>query len=166
MSFFFTRACAGTTTRLMAKYLVKRILFSIFSLLVVVMVVMLLVYTFISRSVIFQTDDTWNKKSGNDRSIYEYTMYQKYGYLTFVDYMTFLANKYKDVPKEHLSIGASGTMETQEQIDRWVGMIKAEFPGYKVTYRPLACSIASHVGTGTQGVAAGITKRPLELPDE
>lgn len=74
-----------------------------------------------------------------------------------------LATKYKDVPKEHLSIGASGTMETQEMIDRWVGMVKQEFPGYKVTYRPLACSIASHVGTNTQGVAAGVTKRPLEI---
>lgn len=74
-----------------------------------------------------------------------------------------LATKYKDVPKEHLSIGASGTMETQEMIDRWVGMIKQEFPGYKVTYRPLACSIASHVGTNTQGVAVGVTKRPLEI---
>ncbi len=77
-----------------------------------------------------------------------------------------LESKYKDIPKEHLSIGASGTMETQEQVDRWVGMIKAEFPGYKVTYRPLACSIASHVGTNTQGVAAGVTKRPLELPKD
>ncbi|MCR4890124.1 MAG: DegV family protein [Ruminococcus sp.] len=74
-----------------------------------------------------------------------------------------LATKYKDVPKAHLSIGASGTMETQEMIDRWVGMIKNEFPGYKVTYRPLACSIASHVGTNTQGVAAGVTKRPLDI---
>lgn len=77
-----------------------------------------------------------------------------------------LSTKYKDVSKEHLSIGASGTMETQEMIDRWVGMIKNEFPGYKVTYRPLACSIASHVGTNTQGVAAGVTKRPLELPKD
>jgi DegV family protein with EDD domain len=74
-----------------------------------------------------------------------------------------LSTKYKDVSKEHLSIGASGTMETQEMIDRWVGMIKNEFPGYKVTYRPLACSIASHVGTNTQGVAAGVTKRPLDI---
>ena len=74
-----------------------------------------------------------------------------------------LATKYKDVPKEHLSIGASGTMETQEMIDRWVGMIKNEFPGYKVTYRPLACSIASHVGTNTQGVAVDVTKRTLEI---
>ena len=55
----------------MKKYMLKRILFSIFSLLMVVMAVMLLVYSLIERSVIFQTDDTWNKKSGNDRSIYE-----------------------------------------------------------------------------------------------
>ena len=41
----------------MGKYLLKRILFSIFSLLVVVMVVMLLVYTAINRNVIFQTDE-------------------------------------------------------------------------------------------------------------
>ena len=77
--------------------MLKRILFSIFSLLVVVMVVMLLVYTLIQRSVIFQTDDTWNKKSNNDRVIYEYTQYQKYGYLTWVDYTTFLKNKYQAI---------------------------------------------------------------------
>ena len=45
----------------MRKYLAKRILFSIFSLLVVVMVVMALVYSLIDRNVIFQTDDLWNK---------------------------------------------------------------------------------------------------------
>ena len=81
----------------MRKYMLKRILFSIFSLLVVVMVVMLLVYSLIDRSVIFQTDDTWNKKSNNDRVIYEYTQYQKYGYLTWVDYTTFLKNKYSAI---------------------------------------------------------------------
>ena len=78
----------------MKKYLLKRILFSIFSLLVVIMVVMLLVYSLIERSVIFQTDDLWNKKSGNDRTIYEYTQYQKYGYLEWVNYTTYVANKY------------------------------------------------------------------------
>ena len=78
----------------MRKYLTKRILFSIFALLVVVMVVMLLVYTLIQRSVIFQTDDIWNKKSNNDRIIYEYTQYSKYGYLSYVDYTSFLKEKY------------------------------------------------------------------------
>ena len=81
----------------MRKYMLKRILFSIFSLLIVVMVVMLLVYTAIERSVIFQTDDVWNKKSNNDRVMYEYTMYGKYGYLNYVDYTTFLKNKYTEI---------------------------------------------------------------------
>jgi len=79
----------------MGKYLLKRILFSIFSLLVVVMVVMMLVYNLTNRSVIFQTDDLWNKKSGNDRTYYEYMQYQKFGYLKFVNYTSFLSEKYK-----------------------------------------------------------------------
>jgi len=78
----------------MKKYLFKRILFSIFSLLVVVMLVMLLIYTAIERSVIFQQDDVWNKRSNNDQKMYEYAQYQKYGYLTYVDYGSFLKAKY------------------------------------------------------------------------
>ena len=74
-----------------------------------------------------------------------------------------LESKYAGIPKEHLSIGAAGTMETPEEVKRWVDIVKNEFKGYKVTYRPLACSIASHVGTGTQGVAVGLTTRSLEI---
>ncbi|MBR5948778.1 MAG: ABC transporter permease [Clostridia bacterium] len=80
----------------MGKYLLKRILFSIFSLVVVIGIVMLLVYSLIKRSVIFQTDDMWTKKNLNERTMYEYTMYQKYGYLTFVDYGSFLKEKYTE----------------------------------------------------------------------
>ena len=41
----------------MKKYMLRRILFSIFSLLVVIVAVMLLVYKLIPRSSIFQMDD-------------------------------------------------------------------------------------------------------------
>jgi len=75
---------------------------------------------------------------------------------------TDLESKYTGIPKEHLSIGAAGTMETPEEVERWVNMVKNEFKGYKVTYRPLSCSIACHVGTGTQGVAVGVTARTLK----
>lgn len=78
----------------MKKYLFKRILFSIFSLLVVIVVVMIMVYSLIEKSAIFQTDDTWNKKSNNDRGLYEQVQYQKFGYSTFEDYTTFVKNKY------------------------------------------------------------------------
>ncbi|MBQ6672743.1 MAG: hypothetical protein IJM73_05935, partial [Spirochaetales bacterium] len=67
----------------MRKYIWKRIFFSILSLLAVTWIVMLLVYSLTDRSVIFQQDDVWNKKSNNDRVIYEYTQYQKYGYLIY-----------------------------------------------------------------------------------
>lgn len=75
--------------------MLKRILFSIFSLFVVVMVVMLLVYNLTDRRVIFQQDDTWGKRSENERIYYEYTMFQKYGYLNFVNYTDFLGRKYQ-----------------------------------------------------------------------
>ena len=79
----------------MRKYMLRRIAFSFFSLLVVVAVVMLLVYSLINRNVIFQMDDTWNKKSSNDRLIYEYTQYSRYGYLEYTDYTSYLKNKYE-----------------------------------------------------------------------
>ena len=72
-----------------------------------------------------------------------------------------LETKYADVPKEHISIAAAGTHENEEAAQKWVSRVKAEFEGYHVVYRPLSCSIASHVGTNTQGAAIGYTARPL-----
>ena len=127
----------------MKKYLLKRILFSIFSLLVVVMVVMLLVYTCIERSVIFQSDDTWNKKGNNDRIIYEYNQYQKYGYLTYTDYTAFLASKYKEIygedytkqsdyTKDKAAIQKPDTYLENESVQEFIA--KSEKEGATVRY--------------------------------
>ncbi len=96
----------------MKSYMGKRILFSIFSLVVVVATVMLLVYSLINRSVIFEQDDMWNKKSSNDRAVYEYTMFQKYGYLDFVDYSSFLKGKYESL------MGAEYTKDAAFKADK------------------------------------------------
>ncbi len=74
-----------------------------------------------------------------------------------------LEGKYAGIPKDKLSIGAAGTLEDKRAAKQWVDKVKAEFPGYKVTYRPLACSIACHIGTNTQGVAVGLTTRTLKI---
>lgn len=55
----------------MGKYILRRVLFALFSLLVVVMTVMLLVYSLIDRRVIFMADDVWNKRSNNEQAYYE-----------------------------------------------------------------------------------------------
>ena len=80
----------------MKKYIAKRVAFSLFSILVVLLTVMTLVFSLIERSVIFQTDDTWNKRSLNDRTYYEYSQYQKYGYVEMANFTGFLSQKYSE----------------------------------------------------------------------
>ena len=100
----------------MGKYIWKRIFFSILSLLVVVWAVMLLVYSLTDRSVIFQTDDVWNKRSNNERTIYEYTQYQKYGYLEFDNYTTFLQQKYQGIYGDSYN-GKPDFVYTDEEVE-------------------------------------------------
>lgn len=131
------------------KYLWKRIFFSICSLFVVVLSVMVLVYSLIDKNVIFQQDDVWNKRSANDRTYYEYTMFSKYGYLDFVNYTTFLQTKYSEL------VGPSYTENQQFINDRAVIQTdnyaknpsvkefteKYESEGYKIVYlKPLKYS--------------------------
>ena len=132
----------------MKKYMLKRILFSIFSLLVVVMVVMLLVYSLIDRKVIFQTDDTWSKKSGNDRVVYEYQQYQRFGYLQYVNYTSFVNKKFKEItpdgedytknPDYTAAINAIKKEETyfeNETVREFYDYYESE--GYTIHYLPI-----------------------------
>ena len=78
----------------MARYILRRVLFSVFAIIAVTGIVMILVYSLTNRADILKTDDNWKKRSGNEQKLYEYSVYQRYGYLTYVDYTAFLKNKY------------------------------------------------------------------------
>jgi len=150
------------------KYLLKRILFSIFSLLVVVMTVMFLVYTCIERSVIFQTDDTWNKKKENDRIIYEYNQYQKYGYLSYVDYTTFLKNKYEglygegyDTNEDYLAdrnvIQDASAFRDNASVKEFVKLYGGE--GYAIKYLPPVTYASGKVKPGGTGFLLAVDEK-------
>lgn len=70
----------------MKKYLLKRILFSIFSLVVVIGIVTILVYKFVDRSKIIDKDPNINKYAENDLEMYINRLYAKYGYIDFIEY--------------------------------------------------------------------------------
>lgn len=74
----------------MTKYLLKRLLHGLFSVIVVVAIVMILVYSLMNRELIFARDGTFTKRSNNDREIYKYTQWQRFGYLTYVPYSEYL----------------------------------------------------------------------------
>ncbi|MBQ9544794.1 MAG: ABC transporter permease [Clostridia bacterium] len=70
----------------MTKYLLRRILHGLFSVVVIVAIVMILIYSLMDRKLIFATDSRWTKATGNDKKTYELEQWEKYGYLDYVTY--------------------------------------------------------------------------------
>lgn len=77
----------------MGRYVLKRLLHGVFSIIIVVAIVMLLVYGLMNRNIIFATDGQYTKQVNNSRITYMYQRWEEYGYLdylTFADYMLML----------------------------------------------------------------------------
>lgn len=78
----------------MTKYVLKRLLFGIFSVFVVAFIVMTLVFTAIDRETIFNQDSMITKLNGNELTVYKYRKWKEYGYLDYNDYSNFVSSKF------------------------------------------------------------------------
>ncbi len=79
----------------MIKYLLKRLLHGLISVVIVVAIVMLLVYSLMDRKLIFAADPQFAKQQANDAEVYKYVKWESFGYLDYVpyaDYLTELKN--------------------------------------------------------------------------
>ena len=74
----------------MGKYLFKRLLHGLISVVIVVGIVMILVYTAINKDFIFRQDPLIQKKSSNEKTVYKYQCWEDYGYLDYVPYADWL----------------------------------------------------------------------------
>lgn len=74
----------------MTRYLLSRILRGIFSVIIVVAVVMVLVYTCMDRSLIFSKDPLFTKKQHNAKEVYQYQQWEQFGYLDYVTYADYM----------------------------------------------------------------------------
>ena len=74
----------------MTRYLLGRILRGLISVVIVVTVVMLLIYTCLDRNLIFATDGVYQKQKSNNKEIYKMQTWEKYGYLDYVPYTDYL----------------------------------------------------------------------------
>lgn len=74
----------------MGKYLVKRLLHGIVSIVIVVGIVMVMIYSLLDRRAIFAQDPVWSKQQGNQKTTYEYQKWENYGYLDYVTYGDYL----------------------------------------------------------------------------
>lgn len=123
----------------MAKYLLKRLVRGILSVIAVVILVMLLVYLGIDRDVPLSRETKLNAKQNNAYKTYQYLLWEKYGYLDYVpykDYLISLEKKGKIDTEKREEVAALGetsaddSAEVQKYVQKFTAYYKSH--GYKV----------------------------------
>ena len=79
----------------MTKYLISRILRSLISVVIVVAVIMVMIYSMLDKRQIFAADPVYTKKQLNDKKTYEMQQWELYGYLDYVNYEEYIAELVK-----------------------------------------------------------------------
>jgi len=74
----------------MGKYLLKRVLFGIFSIVCVVAIVMVLIYTLMNRDLVFASDTLLQRQANNARVTYQHQKWEDFGYIEYVPYTEWL----------------------------------------------------------------------------
>jgi len=74
----------------MTKYLINRILRSLFSVMIVVAVVMILIYSCLDRNLIFANDASFSHMKHNAKEVYMMQQWERYGYVDYVPYADWL----------------------------------------------------------------------------
>ena len=75
---------------IMAKYLGKRLLHGLISIIIVVGIVMSLIYSLMDRNLIFAKDSTYSHQKNNAKVTYSYQKWEEYGYLDYVTYEDYI----------------------------------------------------------------------------
>lgn len=124
----------------MTKYLLRRIIGGIFSVIVVVAIVMLLVYGCLDREIIFSFDPVYSKQVSNSRTVYRYRQWEKYGYLDYVHYTEYLSQLVRNgeindetrIAAQEIATTANGDSAIVKQyVDKFTEYYKSQ--GYTVT---------------------------------
>lgn len=109
----------------MAKYLLKRILHGLVSIVVVVAIVMIMIYTMLDRNLVFAGDANYTHTSNNAREVYKYSKWEEYGYLDYVTYAEWLISLVENgelTEEERSSVVGFGRTKAQdsEQVSEYV----------------------------------------------
>lgn len=115
----------------MTKYLISRIIRGLLSVVVVVAIVMILVYSLINRDDVFKGDTMIQKKLSNEKIAYKYERWEDYGYLdyfTYGEYLNLLVEKGELTLEERNSVARIG--RTPDKDSTAVAQYVAKFNEY------------------------------------
>ncbi len=80
----------------MFKYFLMRLLRGMVSIVIVIAIIMLLIYSLLDRTLIFQADTNYQKQAGNALEIYTYKSWRDYGYLDYVNFNDYIVELNKN----------------------------------------------------------------------
>ena len=117
-------------------YYLKRIVRSILSVLAVITIVFVLVYSLVPRDRIFNSDDTIVKLGGkpDERQQYKMRTWQRLGYLNYENMNNYCSSKYEAGSGAIQACNLVGSKEEKEFVDYY------ESQGYIVEYLPVSNS--------------------------
>ena len=153
-----------------AKYLVRRILHGILSIIAVVAVVMILVYALGDRQLIFMADPLYTKQNNNNRIAYTYRMWKEYGYLDYVPFGDYLNSLVKageldaDTRADVARLGRTQDKDS-EQTAKYAADFRAYYEslGYTVERVDAKMATPRKVADGGNPLLFAYKDRPLLL---
>lgn len=123
----------------MGKYLLNRVLRGILSIIAVVAIIMVMVYSLLDRNLIFANDSTYSHLNNNTKITYRYQKWEDFGYLdyvTYTDYLNLLVSEgeISEAKKaEVVSFGKTASEDSKtvkEYVQKFTQIYEAQ--GYKV----------------------------------
>lgn len=152
----------------MAKYLLRRLLHGLLSVIAVVAIVMILIYSLMDRETVFDADNTYVHTASNQKEVYKYRKWEEYGYLDYVpysDYLNKLVSKGELDPGTRDSVAAIGrkpandSAETKKYVAQFTEYYESR--GYTVVRLNAKMQTATRVVSGGQQQLFAYKNTPL-----
>ena len=123
----------------MTKYLINRILRALLSIIIVVGVIMVMVYSFLDKESVFAEDPVFSKQRLNGRETYMMQQWEQFGYLDYVPYADYLKNEVRegnidqDTYNKAVKLGKDAEKDSEEAAPYIQAFIeKYESEGYQI----------------------------------
>ena len=152
----------------MAKYALNRVLRGVLSIIIVVTIVMVLIYSLLDRNLIFASDGKYSKVHNNDKEVYKYQRWEEFGYVDYVpfsDYLQELNMKGEidmDTRLEAAKIGRKETADselTKQYVQKFTEYYESQ--GYTVKRLPAKMMSAKKVADGGKQQLFAYRDKPL-----
>lgn len=128
------------------KYFLKRLLYGLFSVVVVVAVVMVLIYSCLDRNKVFAQDALYQKQANNTKEVYRYQKWEEYGYLDYVTYEDYVndlakAGEIKAEEKEEIAKLGRKASKDSEIVSKYVKKFKETYTAKGYTVKRLDAKV-------------------------